>query len=281
MDLSVLSSGASLLGAFFLLFFIGKLVNDIVHRSYNLTVELVEHDNPAMGLAMAGYYLGLVLAIGGAVTGPSAGLVQDLTDIAIYGTASIVLVNLSWLVADRVILRTFSITKELVQDHNLGTGAVVAGYCVASGLIIHGAVEGEGGSLITVGVYWLLGQICLLIAERVYCLIIGYDVHAEIEKDNIAAGVSFCGAMAGMGIIIGLAGTGDFTSWQDNLPEYLGYAALGLVLLPLIRFVADRVLLPTVSLCDEIAGQEKANLGAAFIEAFSYIAAAFIIFWCV
>jgi len=41
------------------------------------------------------------------------------------------------------------------------------------------------------------------------------------------------------------------------------------------------VLLPTVKLSDEISAQEKPNVGAAYIEAFSYIAAAFIISWCV
>ena len=34
-------------------------------------------------------------------------------------------------------------------------------------------------------------------------------------------------------------------------------------------------------LTDEIANQEKPNLGAAYIEGISYIAAAFVISWCV
>lgn len=279
-DYTVLTNGAAMLAAFFTLFFLGKVVNDLLHSSYNLTKELVERDNPAMGVAMAGYYFGLVIAIGGAMVGESNGLKQDLLDVAIYGSSCIVLLNLSWLLADKLILRKFSITKELVDDQNIGTGAVVAGVCLASGLIIHGAVEGDGGNLLTVLVYWTIGQLCLVAAERVYCLITSYDDHEQIERDNVAAGVSFGGALTGMGIVIGLAGTGDFVSWQDNLPEYLGYALIGLALLPIVRCLADKVLLPTVKLCDEIAHQERPNLGAAFIEACSYVASAFIIFWC-
>jgi len=45
--------------------------------------------------------------------------------------------------------------------------------------------------------------------------------------------------------------------------------------------MTDKVLLPTVKLTDEIANQEVPNVGAAYIEAFAYIAAAFIIYWCI
>jgi uncharacterized membrane protein YjfL (UPF0719 family) len=115
----------------------------------------------------------------------------------------------------------------------------------------------------------------------VYNLITPYDIHHEIEADNVAAGVSLAGALVAMGAIIGLAAEGDFESWSQNLPIYLAYAVSGLVLLPLVRLITDKVLLPTVKLTDEIAGQEKPNIGAAYIEAFSYVSAAFIIYWCV
>lgn len=121
----------------------------------------------------------------------------------------------------------------------------------------------------------------LIIAGLLYELITPYNLHDEIEKDNVAAGVGFAGALIAMGAVIGLAGEGDFTSWATDLPVYLGFAVLGLILLPIVRFLTDKVLLPTVKLSDEIAAQEKPNVGAAYIEAFSYIAAAFIIFWCV
>ena len=97
----------------------------------------------------------------------------------------------------------------------------------------------------------------------------------------MAAGVSFAGALVAIGAIVGLAGESNFESWSENIADYLGYAVLGLILLPFIRLLTDKVLLPGVKLTDEIAEQEKPNVGAAYIEAFSYIAAAFIIYWCV
>ena len=121
----------------------------------------------------------------------------------------------------------------------------------------------------------------LIVAGLIYEFITPYKIHEQIEKDNVPAGVSFAGALLGMGIILGLAAEAHFVSWSENLPGYFIYSVIALVLLPIIRFLTDKVLLPTVKLSDEIAVQEKPNLGAAFIEAFSYIAAAFIIFWCV
>jgi uncharacterized membrane protein YjfL (UPF0719 family) len=281
MDLDNLVSAAIFIIVFFIFFLIGKVINDLLHREYKLNFELVEKDNAALALAVVGYYFGLVLAIGGTIAGPSAGLVEDLYDLVIYGILSIILLNISWFLCDKLILFKFRVSEELIRDHNQGTGVVSAGISVASGFIIYGAVSGEGGSIWTVLVFWVLGQILLILAGLVYERITPYNIHEQIEKDNVAAGVSFAGALVSIGIIIGLAGEGDFTAWSVDLPVYLGFAVLGLILLPIIRLLTDKVLLPTVKLADEIAAQEKPNVGAAYIEAFSYIAAAFIISWCV
>ena len=281
MKLDTIITGLILITAFYVLLFIGKIINDLLHREYKLNFELVEKDNAALALAMAGYYFGLVLAIGGALVGPGISLIDDLIDLCIYGLLSIILVNASWYICDKLILFKFQISKELIKDHNQGTGAVSAGMSIASGFIIFGSVQGKGGSVWTVIVFWAIGQIILILAGLIYNLITSYNIHDEIEKDNVAAGVSFAGALVAIGIIVGLAAESDFESWATNLPDYLGYAALGLALLPMVRLLTDKVLLPTVNLTDEIARQDKPNVGAAYIEAFSYIAAAFIIYWCV
>ncbi|MBW2739507.1 MAG: DUF350 domain-containing protein [Deltaproteobacteria bacterium] len=281
MKLDTIITGLILIAAFYVLLFIGKIINDLLHREYKLNFELVEKDNAALALAMAGYYSGLVLAIGGVLAGPGISLIDDLMDLCIYGFLSIILVNASWYICDKLVLFKFKISEELIRDHNQGTGAVSAGMSIASGFIIFGSVQGKGGSVWTVIVFWAIGQIILILAGLIYNLITPYNIHDEIEKDNVAAGVSFAGALIAIGVIVGLAAESDFESWATNLSDYLGYAAMGLVLLPMVRLLTDKILLPTVNLTDEIARQEKPNVGAAYIEAFSYIAAAFIIYWCV
>lgn len=265
---------------FYILFYIGKKANDLLHREYDLTHELVQRDNPALALAVGGYYFGLVLAIGGSIAGPSVSLMDDMIDMGIYGLLSVVLLNISWYVCDKIILNRFNVSDELIRDQNPGTGAVCCGVSIASGMVVFGAVTGKGGTIWTAMGFWLVGQVVLVIATWVYNAITPYDIHKEIEKDNIAAGVGFAGALVAMGVIVGMAASRDFTAWRDDLPAFTLIAACGLIMLPVVRFLTDVILLPTVKLTDEIVNQEKPNVGAAYIEAFSYIGASFVICWC-
>lgn len=270
-----------LLCLFYLVFFLGKIANDLLHKEYKLTEEMVVKDNPALSLAVAGYYLGLVLGIGGTLTGAEQPLIEDVFDLCVYGPLCIILLNLSWFFCDRALLYKFRKNDELIRDRNQGTGAVSFGVSVASGMIIYGSMSGEGGHIWTAMAFWALGQIMLMLASLMYNFITPYDVHTEIEKDNVAAGVSFAGALIAMGIVVGISAQRNFEAWEDDLPEYLAIATVGLVLLPAIRFFTDKILLPTVKLTDEIANQEKPNVGAAYVEAVSYIGAALIICWCI
>lgn len=281
MKLDQLITAVVLLVVFYIVFFIGKLIHDLIHREYDLTEELVEKDNPAVALAVTGYYLGMVFAIGGSLVGPSMGIVDDILDICIYGFLSIFLLNVSWFICDKIMLYQFKISDELIHDWNEGTGAVSCGVSIATGIIIYGSVSGTGGTIWTATGFWALGQIILIIAVMIYNWITPYNVHDEIEKDNVAAGVSLGGAIIGIGIIVGLAAEGDFESWSESLPDFFLVSFIGLLLLPIIRFLTDRILFPTVRLTDEIANQEVPNVGASYIEAFSYIAAALVISWCV
>ncbi len=275
---NLMASGIYLVCAF-VLFWIGKLVYDWTTPSYRMREELVEKDNAALAVAMVGYYLGLVLAIGGVISGPSHGLEEDLIDVMIFGPLSIVLMNLSRLINDRLILHGFSIRDEIIRDQNAGTGAVVCASYIATGLVIYGVVSGGLGTVFTTAVFWLLGQGVLVMGGLVYEWITPYGIHAEIEQDNAAAGVAFAGALVGLGNIVRHAVTGDFISWAVDLQGFAGYAVLGLVLLPIVRVATDKVLLPGQRLSDEIANQEKPNVGAGFIEAFSYVGASFLIVW--
>ncbi len=274
----LIATGIYLISAF-VLFWIGKLVKDLTTTSYSVREELVEKDNVALGVAMAGYYFGLILAIGGTLSGPSQGLENDLIDIGIYGLLAIILLNLSRLVNDGLILHGFKIRDELIDDQNAGTGVVIAATYIATGLVIFGAVSGEIGGIVTTVIFWALGQAALILAGLVYEWITPYSIHDEIEKDNVAAGVAFAGALVGIGVIVFHASAGDFISWTVNLQDFAIEVVAGLILLPIVRFISDVILLPGQKLTDEIANQEHPNLGAGFIEATSYVGASFLIVW--
>jgi uncharacterized membrane protein YjfL (UPF0719 family) len=279
--LTELGYGIIYLVACFILFYLGKLFFQVINRRIQVNEELVKKDNVAFAVSMVGYYFGLVMAIGGALFGPSHGLINDLLDLAIYGILAILLMSLSVVINDKLILYQFKNEDEIIRDQNAGMGAIQFANYLATGLIIFGAVSGEGGGVITALAFWLLGQVVIIIAGLVYNWMTPYNIHDEIERDNVAAGVGFAGALLAIGNITRIACSGDFLSWNENLLKFGYIVVFGLILLPIIRFVTDKVLLPGEKLTDEIVHQEKPNLGAAFIEAFSYVGASFLVGWAI
>ena len=263
----------------FAVFLVGKWIYDKLHPRFVLREELLVRDNLALALAMVGYYLGLVIAIGGVLEGTSYGLIEGLLDIFFYGLIAVILLNISALLNDKVILRHFDNQKEIIDDQNVGTGVIEAGNHVAVGLIVYGAISGEGGDLLTAAAFWLIGQAVLILTGVLYNVMTPFDIHDEIEKDNVAVGVAFSGALIALGNIIRISIEGDFVSWSQNLAECGGFTLFGLLLLPVVRWVTDKILLPGHRLSDELVNQEKPNVGAGAIEAMSYVAASFLLGW--
>lgn len=278
----------------FLLFFIGKVFYGWFHPSINVKEELVKKDNLAFSISTIGYFTGLLFAIGSAIVGPSYGLLDDLLIIAVYGLLSILLLNLASKVNDHIILRKFNVEKEIITDRNPGTGVVEAANYIASGLIILGAVTGEVrnffedmmygyllSGVITAVSFWAVGQAILLLTTLFYDAIVPYRMHEHIEKDNIAVGIGFAGAMVAMANIIRIGVGGDFIGWDANFYRLVIDVMIGFALLPVVRFLTDKVLLPGEKLTDEIVNQDKPNIGAAMVEAFAYIGGSVIISWVI
>ena len=281
MDLDHILSSLIYLSACFAVFVVGHIVFVLFRRSYSIKVELVEKDNAAFALVLCGYYLGLTFAIGGVIAGPSLGLEDDLIDMLIYGALAIILLNLSALINDCFILSEFNIKKEILQDKNCGTGVVEFAIFVATGLNIYGALYGQGGSIFTAIVFWLMGQVVLVFIGKYYNLITHYNIHDHIEQDNVAVGIGFAGALIAIGNLLRAASAEDFVSWEENLTTFAFFMLVAIIFLPVVRILTDRILLPGRSLADELVNQVKPNLGAAFLEASSYIGASFLITWCI
>ena len=254
----------------------GKFAYDGLHRGFGLRTELIEKRNLAAAVAVAGYYLGLAIVLGGVVSGPASfSLLDDVIGLAIFGLLGIVLLNLSALINDKAVFSQFAIEHEIVEDRNVGVGILEGANYVAVGLITAGAMSGEG-SLASGLAFWIAGLVALIVAGLLYDRITPYDLHDEIEKGNTAVAAAFAGVLAGFGNVIRLAGEGDFVSWNESLTGFAYYAVAGLVLLPLVRLFADKVLLPGARLGDELV-REEPNLGAGVIAGATYLGASMLI----
>ncbi|KAA3662116.1 MAG: DUF350 domain-containing protein [Calditrichaeota bacterium] len=280
MSLDQVVTGLIYLIATFLVFLLGKWIFNKFNSRFDLHFELLKKDNLALALAVTGYYLGLIFALGGVLDGPSRGWLDDLIDILFYGVIAIILLNLAGLINEKIILRKFSLEYEIIRDGNTGAGAIAGGNYLAAGLVVAGAIQGQG-DLMTGVIFWLIGQVVLILVSRIYDLITPFDIHEHIEKDNVAVGVAFAGVLVAFGNIIRISIYGDFVSWQTNLSEFASFIVFGLIMLPIVRFITDKLLLPGEKLTDELVNQEKPNVGAGVIEAFSYIAASLLLGWVV
>ena len=209
---------------------LSKYLKDFL-TPYRLDEQLTDKDNPALGLATTGYFIGVMIIFLGATVGPSpydfpaeetseTAATETTTTETASGTPEIpplgdlaaelgidlawaiggmLLLNLSCLIVDKLVLYRFSTRKEIIEDRNAGTGAVEAGCLIASALVIAGSIHGEGG-LDTALVFFGLGQLVLVLFGVFYQFINSYDIHKEIEEDNVAAGVSLGLNMVAIGV---------------------------------------------------------------------------------
>ena len=265
----------------FALFYIGKIVFQLVNKGINVNDELVEKDNLAFALTNVGYYIGLLLAIGAAMSNEHFGthIWHNLLDVTIMGVLAIILLNISAIINDKLILRKFSTRKEIIEDQNSGTGIIEAANYIATGLILNGVLKENSDAYYEVVILFLIAQFAMILVSLVYNAITPYDVHEHIEKDNVAVGIGFAGAMIAIANLISYGVSLDSHTWIEVGEILILETGIGLLILPVVRFVTDKILLPGQNLTDEIVNQEKPNIGAAIIEAFAYIGGSALIIW--
>lgn len=281
MSFAALLNGLAYLTMGVVLFLFGKAVFDLVNRKFRLKEELVERDNLALSISLSGYFIGLTMALGGTLTGESLSLRQDLIDISLYGVAAVVLLNLSYWINDWCILMRSNTEQELVRDQNCGVGLVTASNHVAMGLILSGLLSGEGGGFLTLAVFWGLGQLVLILAAKLYDFMTPYDVQEALAKDNVAVGAAYAGMLLAIGNVIRFAVQGNFTGWAQSLMSFTQVVVFGLVALPIVRWVTDRLIFPGKRLTDELIRQDQPNIGAGVIEGTVYVCMSYFIGWCI
>ncbi len=261
------------------LFLAGRAVFAFSHGIQSLKTELSERDNLALALAMGGYFLGLTIAIGGAFSGPSHSFVTGILGVLEYGLLAMVLLTLSVWINDQVIFTSFSEQREILADQNCGVGLVRAANYIAMGLIVCGTISGEGGGYVALIVFLLLGQCALIVAAHVYLRLVPYNVQQALQNGNIAVGASFAGMLLAIGNIVRYAVQGNFTSWPQSLASFGLMLLYGLIVLPVVRLITDKLILPGSSLTHELVMQENPNIGAGVVEGLIYACTSFLIGW--
>ena len=234
--------------------------------AFSFLDELTERDNPAFGACLAGYLLGIALALTGAFpTGPVSNLTA-LRDMTTGGVLAILLMRASIWINDKLILSHFSIDVEMLRDRNIGTGAAVAGSCVGTGLVLAGALTGNSAdwlhSVRDVVVYWIAGQALFIGGAWAFYHTAGYDVQEIMEHDNnAAAGISLSGFLASLGILLWALLQNASNNLLGELAALLVAGAIGIAVLLFASIVTRKLILPHINLPKEIALDKNTAAG--------------------
>jgi len=281
--------GLVFVGLGLIILVIAKVARDFI-TPYRIDDEVIKRKNLAVAVRLSGYFIGVILVFLGALYRPLTliavdGLgfdreyAEDILRVFLYSLAGIAALNLVRILMNRLILYQFDIEKEVVEGQNVGSGAAEFGMYVATGLLIAGALAGEGGGPDTAAAFFGMGLVILVLFALFYQLTTSFDIHSEIENNNTAVGIALGGNLIGIGIVTFKAVFGDFDGWSPGIASFLTFGVIGFALLYVMRLLIDKLLLPTVQTSNAMTIER--NLGVAYIESAVVISSALILFFAI
>ena len=184
--LEIIPRGLVFVGLGLIVLVIAKLARDII-TPYRIDDEVANKKNLAVAVRLSGYFIGVILVFLGALYQPltliaADGLgfdreyAEDILRVFLYSLAGIAALNLVRIFMNRLILYRFDIEKEVVEGQNVGSGAAEFGMYVATGLLIAGAVSGEGGGPDTAAAFFGMGLVLLVLFALFYQLTTSFDI---------------------------------------------------------------------------------------------------------
>ena len=283
---------------------LAKFAKDAVTRHYRIDEEIITKANLAVALRLSGYLIAVILILLGVLYQPLTGgalvssaelgtaggfgfdreLGEEVLRVFLYSLAGIVALNLVRVLFDRLVLYQFHLEKEVVEDRNAGAGAAEFGMYVGTGLLIAGAVAGdtgtsEGEAALVALAFFGMGLALLIVFALFYEFTTSFNIHDEIEKNNVAVGVAFGGNLIAVGLVALKAVFGDFVGWGESIAAFLVFGVLGFALLYVVRLLIDLILMHTVKISQALA--EGRNVGVALVEGAVVISAALVLFMAV
>jgi uncharacterized membrane protein YjfL (UPF0719 family) len=272
-------SAATYLLLSFVLCWLGKLTYGWFNPRARVDREMTARDNLAFAVPLGAYYLSILIVMGAPLSGqPRGNLLRDALSVAGWGILAVLLLNLAAIANRRLLWGVIDPGHEILERGNVAAGIVLAGSHVANALLILGALADEGG-LVPAAAFWLYAQVLLTVAGAVFLRVVGYDLAVEIRRGNQAIALTLAGAFVAMGNILRMSITGPFEGWGPGFVAATGYALAGLALLFVVRQLTDWLLLPGVTIRQEVVEQEVPNVGVGYLEALFYLGASFLIGW--
>ncbi len=270
---------------------IARLVNQFIFKA-SMTEVISKDDKSALGIALAGFLFGVVQITAEVLAGEGhQNLLVDAGLVALWGLGSITLLTLLSLFGFKL-FHGVDYMQE-VQKGNVAVGIVAAARFVATSMVIAAAISGEnttgssgaamteGGAALASFVFFLVGQLTLIVVTWLFRFLTAYDDAKELASGNIAAALSYSGLMIGMGIAIHKGIKGEFIGYAAGLLSYAKSMSVVVAFYPIRQFLVQGLLIggsfaPYGGTLDQEISRDR-NIAAGTIEAMAYIGTALLI----
>ena len=289
--------GLAFIAIGFIIFYVAKLVKDWIEPE-SIDEHLTKKDNFAVAVSLTGYYFGIIIIFLAIISAPGKTFLTDVALVLSFSVVGIILLNISHVISDKLILYKFDLNEEIYSKRNIAAGVAVFGSYIANSAFISVALTGDSSKLKIISadasmppefylfidglllsiIFFLIGQIAQILFAFYYTMITSYDLQTELGKNkNAAAGISFAGALIAIGIFVAHALKQEFASYSETGILILFEFLLSLLLIPVLRLFADKIILRGSSLSKEIAVDR--NIGVGIIEACILVSFSGVIFF--
>jgi uncharacterized membrane protein YjfL (UPF0719 family) len=242
----------------------------------------LEADNSARRLVRVGQVVGVFLVSAAAVKNCVVGdrILRDVLVVAAFGAVAVVLLVVTGRFGIRLLLQD-RLSVE-VERGNDAAGLAAGAHYVAAGVITSRAIGGTDFRSMGVSlVFFVIAQVTLHVFVSLFRALTTYDDADQIHGENMAAALSYSGALVAFAIIIARALDGDFVTWPESLRGYGGVLLLALTLYPVRQLFVQVLMLHSPftlrggRLDRGIAVERNEGMGA--LEGAAYLATAFSI----
>jgi uncharacterized membrane protein YjfL (UPF0719 family) len=238
--------------------------------------------NDAQRLASMGEILGVFVLAGAVVQDSVRGESVAVDAVACVGHG--VLGLFSSALAGRVGIRLLlgDTLRSEVARGNRAAGIAAAAHTIASALVTSRAIAGTDLAGLGLSMtFFVIAQTTLLVFVTLFRVLTTYDDAEQIHGENLAASLSYAGAVIAIAIVVARAVEGDFKGWLVSLRGYGGVLLSLLFLYPVRQVFVQSVLLRAPlrlrggALDRAVADRRSAGLAA--IEGATYLATAIVL----
>jgi uncharacterized membrane protein YjfL (UPF0719 family) len=233
---------------------------------YDPVNEILERNNPALGVRYSCFAIAIVFALLGIFDRAQGD--AGLVDFAEHAIVAILLIYLSGFLNDWLILYHFNNDHEVIAEKNVAVAVVEGSTYLASSYVVGGAFYDWEAGIFLALIWFLIGQALLVVLALLYR---GFaaDADAQLDDHNLAVGFSLGSFLLSGGIVCGAVISGPSKGWQQDLVTVAAYLLGWIALMTLAHLVSEALIFRKSRLGDEVS--KERNLAAALFKAVIFL----------